>query len=614
MCGIVGFTGENHSEVLQKMMGKIKHRGPDDQGFFNDGFCNLGHVRLSIIDLVGGHQPMSDQNGRSHIVFNGEIYNYRELKKELQESGFKFKTNSDTEVIIYTLQKYGWEGCKKLNGIFAFALWDQDQRKLILARDHLGVKPLYYALFSGQLYFSSELKSFLTIPQFKKEISLESLQCFLTAGYLPSPHTPFKNIFKLSPGQVLIWEAGNYILRNYWDLDDKEWSGSYDEAKASIRELVCDSVKRQCISERPLGVFLSGGIDSTLMAALAQQEVQGKLKTFTVGYEVEEQQDKYNLDLQLAKKTAKVLGTEHYEYLIKSEDISKEIGDFVYYLDEPNGSPTSLSNYLLARFARQKIVVNLGGDGGDELFAGYKRYEMSLWASRFQKMPQWMQNLPWQYLDRFYSRGHLKEKLLTPSGVKRYGMFRFQDSDAIKSLLNFTVGDPVMSWYEELFFQKEFSCPEKSLMYADLKSWLPDESLMRTDRMSMAHALESRVPLLDHRLVELAFSLPLSWKVRGGVTKRILRETFSDILPEHLLKVPKQGWFSPVAKWLRGPLAEQVKEVLQPENINHDYFNKQVLDTILREHLQKEKSWRVLLWNLFIWQAWYDTFIEDKHL
>ena len=600
MCSINGFNFKNEDLVL-KMNKVTSHRGPDGSGFFYDDNISLGHNRLSVIDLSeASSQPMSN-DGKLVIVFNGEIYNFRELKNELMD--YPFKTNSDTEVILAAYQKWGKDCVKRFNGIFAFAIWDKDKKELFLAKDNIGIKPLYYHWDGNHFVFSSEIKAILehNLPRI---LDIEALNHYLRVLYVPEPRTMFNGIKKFPAGHIGLLNGKKFITERYWRLQEEGdyLKGSLKETAKIVYEEVEKAVARQLVSDKPLGLYLSGGIDSSAVLHCASRHKKN-IDTFSVGFDLaeKEQRDKFNADFYLARRTAKHYGTNHNEVLLSPQNILDNLEKCVWHMDEPISNPTSFSMMKLASFAKQKADVVLGGDGGDELFGGYDRYRLSLAAGYYQKLPNRLRNI--------LSRGGRLQKLNTPAGIDRFALFMFQKDVLLKETINnnFLKFDTKNFFQEKFFSQKNKRSFEEQFMDTDLRSWLADESLMMTDKMSMASGLEIRVPLLDNELVKLAARIPIKHKISLGKTKIVLKEAFRGKIPSFLFDQPKRGWFSPAAKWLRRKeLQIKAREILSSSYYNETslIFNWENIEKILDGHLSGEKYNLNILWSILTFQIW----------
>jgi asparagine synthase (glutamine-hydrolysing) len=587
MCAINGFNFRDEG-LVRKMNQVISHRGPDGTGVFFDNNISLGHNRLSIIDLSDrASQPMKSADASNIIVFNGEIYNYIELKKELR--GYPFKTESDTEVILAAYEQWGGDCVKKFNGIFAFAIWDKEKNELFLTRDHIGIKPLYYYNDGKKFIFSSEIKAILShnIP---RELDFEALNHYFRLLYIPHPLTIFKNIKKLPAGSWLKLKDNKIEIKKYWDISDRENFSSLEEARGKIRKTLEDSVKHQIISDRPVGVFLSGGIDSSIVLGLIRKFAPNITKTYTTGFKdiSIENEKKFNTDFELARQTAKFYGTEHNELMVGVNDVCENLEKIIWHLDEPNAGTTSPAMFLLSKMAEKDVAVVLGGDGGDELFGGYKRYIYSRWIPKLLLKKE-------RIITKFMSQ---PEKLI--SRVLKPEIF--QPQITLRYFENFLLK------YPENILNRDF---EKIFMDVDRSTWLTDDSLMRTDRMSMAHGLETRVPILDYRLAEISQKIPTSWKIKGNQGKIIFREALKDYILPHLANRPKMGWFTPMAKWLRQEPLRGLTRVLLG-SLPEQYFNKKEIEKIFENHLTGKVYNLNILWALVCFGAWYNLFVKSK--
>ncbi len=626
MCGIHGFNFTD-KDLIDKMIGETKHRGPDDSGFFLSSGWSLGHNRLSIIDLSSdGHQPMHTKDGRYSIVFNGEIYNFQEIKNELLSKGYQFFSKTDTEVILFAYQEWGKECLKRFNGMFAFALLDNKTEELFLARDPIGIKPLYYHYENGRFIFASEAKAILR-HGISRELDTEAMNMYFRLLYVPAPFTIWKKIRKLEAGSYATVKNGELVLGRYWNYPDTPLLSDKREMETEIKRLLLDSVKLQLVSDRPIGVFLSGGIDSTIITGL-MSTLTPHVQTFSVGFEETEESEKYNNDMKVARQTAKHFGTAHNEYTLSSRQIIDALPSAIYHMDEPISNHVQAVNMLLAKSVREKATVVLGGDGGDELFGGYERYYYNYLIDSFQKLPSFLRtNAATGMLLKSLQREDLFRKLNTPPGVSRYMEFFAQKEKMIASFLKPSVNAPgaTESVLEDLYFKKTDSSDfTRQFMRTDVLSWLPSESLARSDKMSMAAGIEQRVPFLDHRLVEFADRIPVRYKIGakglrfGSVGhhyegKLILKSAMKEYLPEFVLSQPKWGWFSPAAKWIRGEMEPLLREVLDP-GFNAEtaaFFDFGVLNKILDDHISKKHYALNTLWSVMTFQLWYKQFMKD---
>ncbi len=613
MCGINGLSYRD-PEALRRMHAATRHRGPDDEGFFETDEVSLAHNRLSIIDLSpGGHQPMTTPDGRYTVVFNGEIYNYRELQRQLEMLGKKFVSQSDTEVLLQAFSVWGLDCLPKLNGIFAFALWDRDGAELFLVRDPVGVKPLYYSWNEGKLVFSSELKSVLAAG-IRKSIDKTALNLYFRFLYVPGERTMFEGISKLRPGHVLRLKSGEVTISPWSEVKEGPYLAQYPAAMQAVRDGVRAAVGRQLVSDRPLGVFLSGGIDSTsVLAMMRETSGVGRIKTFSVGYEATEESDKYNSDANLARRTAKFFDTEHHEFTINGRDVAGCFEDIVWHMDEPVSNHIQPSTYLLAKFAKPQITVALGGDGGDELFGGYDRYWLSAFVDRVRALPSPMRHrLALRLVEKLSGRKGLTEKISIPQGMERFFAFIGQKDE--QSLRFIKDGYKIPEAGAQVFasyFDPLWNDFTNQFMAIDAQTWLPDESLIRSDKLTMAHALEERVPLLDLELWKLAYRIPSAWKMnRPSQGKRILVDAMRPYLPPHILKVKKQGFFSPAAKWLRGDLESFAREVLSDgyASGSGEFVDLAEARRALDDHISKRQYGLNQVWSVMTFQVWYRKF------
>ena len=605
MCGIHGFNFDSE-ELVRKMMRESAHRGPDDEGHWVAEGISLGHNRLSIIDLSEkGRNPFWDVVHTCAVVFNGEIYNFKSLREELIGKGYAFASQTDTEVIVNGYKEWGRDVVKRLNGIFAFALWDSQKKELFLARDPLGVKPLYYYHKDSTFIFSSEIKSILThaIP---RTLNKEGLNLYLATSYVPGPLTLFENIYKLLPAHYLIVREGVVEIKKYWEADGEPVvDGPQKNIERTLKETIVSAVHRQLISDRPLGLYLSGGIDSSIVL-WAMKQGREDINTFSVGFDVtkEEEEEKFNADFHLARRTAKYFGTHHHEVLVSSRDVIESLEDIVWHMDEPISNPTAVAMYKLAQFTKNKADVVLGGEGGDELFGGYPYYSLNKAADYFHNLPK---SLRFQ-LGKVSPR---LSKLNTPSGLRRYALFLLRNKVEVEEYVRKGTFDyeKALAFFDERFFvgEEENVSSADALMNVHRKSWLVDHSLMLTDKMSMASAVEVRVPLLDKDVVEYAVRIPARYKASVRQTKIILKDAFKNELPPYLFTQPKRGWFSPGAKWLRhDSMLTFAQEVLTAEYCSETacLFEWEVLQRMLESHRKKKGYYRIPLWAVLTFQLW----------
>ncbi len=624
MCSIHGFNVVDQHKI-ERMNENMRHRGPDDSGSFFSRAWSLGHTRLSIIDLSPlGHQPMQTPDGRYVIVFNGEIYNYQELKKELEQVGYTFRSASDTEVLLYAYQAWGKACVERLNGMFAFAILDTQTEELFLARDHVGIKPLYYYHKDGRFIFASEAKA-LFAHDIDKTIKQEALNIYFRLLYIPSPLTIWNDIYKLPPAHMMTVKNGEVKIEQYWHVDNQALLSDRSEIEQQVKQLLTDAVRRQLVADRPVGVFLSGGIDSTILTGLAS-EMSPHINTFSVGFEATEEQEKYNNDVLLARKTAAHFGTTHHEVVVSANDILSHLPETIYHMDEPISNHIQTVNLLLARYTTDHAKVVLGGDGGDELFGGYERYYVSVMIDRLQHIPEVLRkNAVTQAFAGTLGKISLYELLNTAPGADRYLGFFAQKEAIIGSILKSPYNQPhaTHDWISSRYFSHADTDFTRQFMRTDVQTWLTDESLVRSDKMGMASGLEQRLPFLDYRLVELADRIPVSYKLgKKGIHvfqsgkqyqgKQILISAMRDYLPDTVMSQPKWGWFSPAAKWIRGPLYPLMKEVLSPSynRGTADMFDFVALEKMLEDHVSKKQYALNTLWSVMTFQLWYRQFME----
>jgi asparagine synthase (glutamine-hydrolysing) len=623
VCGICGVYNFDKSHVdktlLRQMCTVIKHRGPDDEGIFLDDHIGLGMRRLSIIDLETGHQPIHNEDESIWIVFNGEIYNYRELRQFLEEKNHRFYTSSDTEVLIHLYEELGDDCVTMLNGMFAFAIWDANKKKILLARDRIGIKPLHYVILSNKLIFGSELKSILQDTDVKREVNLTALHHFLAFEYVPAPETMFEGIKKLLPGHVLSCEKGNVSVRKYWDLkftnSNKQSTAFYSD---QIYELLKRSVERRLISDVPLGAFLSGGIDSSSIVGLMSELMDDPVKTFSIGFE----EESYN-ELNYARIVAEHFETEHYEEIITPDAVNL-VNEIIQYLDEPFADVSVFPTYLVSELARKHVTVVLSGDGGDEQFAGYDWYAASKLDRYYRKAPvvlrkgitRIIQRLPpspqkkgfVNILQRFVEGSSLpvdgrhvrwqyfitnEEREQLYSNTLNYKLHNFNSFDLIN---NFYLSDNANDK-----LSKE--------QYVDLKMYLPDDILVKVDRMSMANSLEARVPFLDHEFVEFSATISPDLKLRGLITKYILKRALSQLLPKEIIHRKKQGFSIPMKNWLRDELRNMMLGVLSRERIiEKGYFNYEQVNKLIQQHLEGKRNNAHKIWAIMTFELWHELY------
>ena len=624
MCGIAGMVqthpdGALDNATVHRMCEAIVHRGPDDEGIFVKAGVGLGMRRLSIIDLAGGHQPVFNEDKTIWIVFNGEIYNFPELRDELEKRGHRFYTRTDTEVIVHLYEDLGAECVTKLRGMFALALYDERRGKLLLARDRLGKKPLHYALAGNRFLFGSEIKSILAVAPELASVNHEALLQYMYFGYIPDPITAFLPIQKLPPGHLLELEAGQVRVRQYWDLPEygTHPPRSDEECLEELEWRLAEAVRIRLISDVPLGALLSGGTDSSTVVALMARASSKPVKTFSIGFG----HDDFN-EARYARIVAKHFGTEHHE-LIVEPNILETVETLTSSLEEPFGDSSMLPTYYVSCMARKHVTVALSGDGGDEIFAGYDRYGINLRRNAFGRVPRWAGRLfrkriyPW--LPKNMRGRRLAYNMSLPWRERYVDSISFLPlferdipllSDEFREILR-TGGDPesVMFRY---FDQAPAKDPVDQMLYVDTKTYMVGDILTKVDRMSMATSLEVRVPILDHMFVEWATGLPVEWKLRGGQQKYIFRKLAERVgVPHEALYRPKQGFAMPLVHWIRHELKDLILSVLlEPRTLQRGYFNPQGVRQLLDEHFRGHRDHSGGIWRLLMLELWHRNFLE----
>jgi len=626
MCGICGTTGIADERLMKRMCEVLVHRGPDDTGFYIDkeSRISLGVRRLSIIDLKGGHQPIHNEDKRIWIVFNGEIYNFMELRKLLKEKGHSFYTRTDTETIVHLYEEYGEACVNALQGMFVFALWDKKEKKLFIARDRVGIKPLYYYERKGELVIGSEIKAILEHPDVSREVDLEALDLYLTLQYVPSPLTMFLGIKKLPPGHYLVWTRSKVKIKQYWDVTFLERKQKVDEetAKEELKSKIEEAVRVRMRADVPVGVLLSGGIDSGAITGFAAKLSHQPIKTFTIGFEAEEN---YN-EFKEARLISKRFNTDHHEIILSASKTQELLPKLIWHLDEPLADQAAIPTYLVSRFARSEVKVVLTGEGGDEFFGGYPRYAWFRIAKTLQnKIPSNLRKFLLQVITKSLVRKERKRYAQLLLGelndAKRHISWVGSLSDSNKEILygermkgNLNSGgiESLVSGYLEDGFEKNLL---HSLMYLDVKTWLVDDILTKVDKMSMAVSLEARVPFLDHRLVEFVATLPANFKVRGLKTKFLLKSTLDGILPAEILNKRKHAFLVPTAEWFQNGMKEFVREVLFSETtMNRGYFNPDYVKWLVNEHFAGRRNFNQKIWSLLCFELWYRLFIDKVRM
>lgn len=626
MCGIAGklyLDGERpvDPDRVQRMMDVIAHRGPDGDGKYVVGPVGLGHRRLSIIDLSTGGQPICNEDGSVWITFNGEIYNYQELRRGLVQRGHSFRSDSDTEVIVHLWEDYGIQCVEHLQGMFAFGIWDVRQKSLFLARDRVGIKPVYYCQTEKALIFASEIKALLVDPDVQRTISPASIDRFLTYLYLPGNRTLFEHVRKLEPGHYLLCRNGSVVIKQYWDLsfdERSEWA-NIDEAAEALNSLLRETVKSHMISDVPVGFLASGGVDSTALLSYAVEETDTPIQTFTVGFSggvIDER--------PYARLASKRFGTSHHEISVSAQDFRAFLPHYVWHMEEPVCEPPGIALYYVSKMAREHVKVLLSGEGGDEAFGGYPEYKNYVAFERGKRMTRPVQGLTRMVLGLAARTTSLKR-------LRKYAAFvdlNLQDyyysrvtspddyfnthkpwlySAQFAAAVN---GSGASEVTKRLFRQTANQHPLNRMLYVDTKTWLPDDLLIKADKITMATSLELRVPFLDHKVLEFAARLPIGFKVRGRETKRVLKRAFRHRLPAEILTRKKAGFPVPYGMWLTSDLREMVMDtVLSGKALSRDYFRRQAIEAALSPGAPQSACSREIF-SLLILELWHCQFAD----
>jgi asparagine synthase (glutamine-hydrolysing) len=626
MCGICGklnFDRDNEvsQSLLKAMADSIVHRGPDDDGYYLAGQVGLGFRRLSIIDLAGGHQPLSNEDGTVWIAFNGEIYNYQDLREDLLIKGHVFRTKSDTETIVHLYEEYGEAGIQSLRGMFAFAIWDQNQQKLLLARDRLGIKPLYYGVTSQSLVFASEMKAILVDPQIKREILPSTVDRFLTFGYVPGDETLLKGIHKLPPGSYMVVKNGKTEVKQYWDLHFSSSSVTLKDAEEQLLEILEESVRLHMIADVPVGFLLSGGVDSTAMLSLASRKTDRPISSYTVGFSDSGVAD----ERPFARLAAEKYGAEHHEISISSKEFADFLPKYVWHMEEPVCEPPAVALYYVSKLARNYVKVLISGEGGDEAFAGYPNYRVMLWIERIKRMAGPLTGAVSGTLSLLYKLsgnwrfGHYQQLLNAPFESYYYSRssspFRFFNTHSQDLYSN----DFWASTNKQYSLQPVTQLLEQSrsddvlsrMLYVDTRTWLPDDLLVKADKMTMANSVELRVPLLDHKLLEFAATLPSNFKINGFSMKYVAKRCLTKQIPKEILERKKAGFPVPYENWLRTDMRDSVSNILlDRETIDRGYFKKSAVEKLIRDN-SESGGYAKEIFSLVVLELWHREFLRS---
>jgi asparagine synthase (glutamine-hydrolysing) len=629
MCGICGKLNFEKSASVQPaliraMMDPIRHRGPDDEGLHIGSQVGLGFRRLAIIDLNSGHQPLSNENGTIWIVFNGEIYNYRELRKFLLSKGHVFKTQTDTEVIVHLYEELGPQCLEKLRGMFAFALWDENKKTLFLARDRVGIKPLYYSLIDNSIVFASEIKAILADPAIKRTLAPEIIDRFLTFLYVPGEETLLKGIRKLAPGHYLLAKDGKTEIQQYWDLRFVKPSDrlSLKDAENELSSLLAETVELHMIADVPVGVLLSGGVDSTAVLSCAADSTDKEISTFTVGFADSGFAD----ERPYASLAAETFGSRHYDMTITANDFAAFLPQYVFHMEEPVCEPPAVALYYVSKLARNHVKVLLSGEGGDEAFAGYDNYRNMVWLERLKQVWPGANGAASWGLSRLNSWVHSAKvakyvplvnatfpnyyysRTSTPYRYTGNGIGELYSADFLKSIDREYTIEPVRRLFSTVKNQGILD----QMLYIDTKTWLPDDLLIKADKITMANSLELRVPLLDHRLLEFAASLPPHYKLNGFSLKYIWKKALSKRVPDRILKRKKAGFPVPYEFWLRNNFKDQIRDILTDrKTIERGYFQRAAVEKLINANT-KSGSYSKEVFSLVALELWHRMFLDGE--
>ena len=626
MCGIAGFVesadaiapfgSEGSLGLIHRMCDVIRHRGPDDQGVWVEDGVALGMRRLSIIDLSTGHQPIHNEDGSVWIVFNGEIYNFRALRHELETAGHRFYTSSDTEVIVHAYEQWGKDAIGRLRGMFGLAIWDQHARTLLVARDRIGIKPMHYAAVNGRLYFGSELKSLLEAPDLPRDLDPAALNHYLSFLYTPRDGSIFKRVRKLPPGHLLTWTDGRLTIEQYWRLPATEtFNGSETDASRELRAVLSDAVRSHMISDVPLGAFLSGGVDSSLVVGLMSEVSSAPVKTFSIGF------DEPAFDeLDHARRVANHFGTDHHELVVRPDAVGI-LDKLISHFDEPFADSSAIPTWYVSEMARRHVTVVLSGDGGDELFGGYDRYLPHPRVVAFDR-----------YSPRAFRRMAAIAASGLPHGARGKNFLRHVGRDErgryIDAIRLFGTDEKPSLLAPEFMQALDGADPEaqmarhfgrfaglpwlSQMMRVDAETYLPEDVLVKVDRMSMAHSIESRVPLLDNEVIAFSSTLPADLKIHGGRRKHILKQVAAQLVPRDILDRPKQGFGVPLGTWFRGDLRELFADtLLSPTSLQRGYFQPAFIKRTVEEHLTGKRDHTLRLWQLVVFEKWQQQYVHS---
>jgi len=625
MCGIAGFIESPWARsplnpqaaraLAHQMCDVIRHRGPDDEGMLVEPGVALGMRRLSIIDIATGHQPIHNEDGRISVVFNGEIYNFRELRQSLQAMGHRFSTATDTEVIVHAYEQWGEESFTRLRGMFALALLDRRDGRVLIARDRVGIKPLHYALAGGRLYFGSEIKSLLCAPDLPRDLNIGALDHYLSFLYAPRDESFFARIRKLPPGHLLTWRNGRISVRPYWEPPACEtFNGSERDAVDELQQVLTDAVRAHLVSDVPLGAFLSGGVDSSLVVALMATAQGARVKTFSIGFDQPEYDER-----AYARRVAQAFGTDHHEDVVRPDGVAV-LEQIVTHFDEPFGDTSALPTWYVSQLAAREVTVVLSGDGGDEMFGGYSRYIPDARVTAVDRCtPAALRRMAGAVGARLPSgaRGKRFLRHLARDARGRYldaiGFFTADDKAGLLAAdvrRQLTGGDPEHRLIRHFDRYTQLSWPSQMMRF-DVETYLPEDILTKVDRMSMAHSIEARVPLLDNAVIDFASSLPAALKIRDGRRKHVLKEVAARFLPGELIDRRKQGFGVPLDAWFRGTLRELFADtLLSARSLQRGYFQPAFVRGLIHEHVSARRDHTFRLWQLVVFERWLQHYVD----
>jgi len=622
ICGIYNFDIQQKvdSKLLKRMCDVVKHRGPDEEGMYINNNIGLGHRRLSIIDLAQGHQPISNEDDTIWVVFNGEIYNYPQLRNDLIKKGHIFTTNSDTEVIVHLYEEEGDKFVCSLRGMFGIALWDAKQKKIILTRDRLGKKPLHYLIEKDRIIFGSEIKSILQDQRVKRSLNEEALDDFFTFLCIPAPKTIFKGIFKLLPGHILICTQNQFIIREYWDFNFETTQKLKEEDyQGKLIQLLTDAVKCRLMSEVPLGAFLSGGIDSSCVVAIMSQLSEKPVITSSIGFD-EEAFD----ELKFAQVVASHFKTDHHEHIVRPNAI-EILSKLVYHFDEPFADSSAIPTYYVSKMAKEEVTVALSGDGGDEFFAGYNSYQFDTAQDRVRRMiPTFIKRYLLHPLVSHYPKFLRAKKYLTSiSSSFEEALFlskAIYDSEMKQKFytpeFRTQLGDYDPFSVLDLYLKrsKEWDILSRA-QYIDAKTYLPNDILVKVDRMSMAVSLEVRAPFLDHKLIEFVSTIPSNLRLKGRISKYILKKSMEELIPKEILRRKKKGFSVPLDLWLKKDLKTLVEKTIFSDKASiREYFNSKYIQWMWNEYQDGRRSFFTQFWCLLMFELWHKIFMEENQI